>query len=322
LARAGDGGRSLRARLHPVRSHPPRIRAFGRGRAFRLIVLLLGLAAACEAATPALLHAHGMPVSLDFWGAFGRRTARCQRVIGAAAASCALRAWEIQRTCQVGALFGTPCDQDAARAAIEAVRTAAVSTVGAACTENQTLTLTFLGIFEAQSDVVSFCRAFEAASVSAVLRPIPDDPAAASPTLRACVEAAAFATSKLAHGAFVSHQYLLDRIALLSFSPPKKRAMVAASKTAIGSDAARLASMMAKSCTAQEFSQTYGRDPAAFLAQIASRADCLAGRTYAQGGILCPAPECGNGMQELPDEDCDDGNVVSGDGCSATCTRE
>jgi uncharacterized repeat protein (TIGR01451 family) len=35
----------------------------------------------------------------------------------------------------------------------------------------------------------------------------------------------------------------------------------------------------------------------------------------------CPAPVCGNGTTEAP-EACDDGNVVSGDGCSATCVLE
>ncbi|MEK6833061.1 MAG: myxococcus cysteine-rich repeat containing protein [Nanoarchaeota archaeon] len=31
---------------------------------------------------------------------------------------------------------------------------------------------------------------------------------------------------------------------------------------------------------------------------------------------------CGNGILETPYEECDDGNFVSGDGCSATCTTE
>jgi len=34
-----------------------------------------------------------------------------------------------------------------------------------------------------------------------------------------------------------------------------------------------------------------------------------------------PAPVCGNGVVE-GDEQCDDGNTVSRDGCSATCTIE
>jgi cysteine-rich repeat protein len=36
--------------------------------------------------------------------------------------------------------------------------------------------------------------------------------------------------------------------------------------------------------------------------------------------VLCPT--CGNGVLETPDEVCDDGNIVPGDGCSENCTIE
>jgi cysteine-rich repeat protein len=41
------------------------------------------------------------------------------------------------------------------------------------------------------------------------------------------------------------------------------------------------------------------------------------------GNVSClePVPPCGNGILE-PGEDCDDANVVSGDGCSSTCRLE
>jgi cysteine-rich repeat protein len=40
--------------------------------------------------------------------------------------------------------------------------------------------------------------------------------------------------------------------------------------------------------------------------------------------IICPTqgPVCGNGVVESPDEDCDDGNTVNGDGCTAACMIE
>jgi len=38
-------------------------------------------------------------------------------------------------------------------------------------------------------------------------------------------------------------------------------------------------------------------------------------------GDACPAPECGNGKTEAPEE-CDDGNKKDGDGCSAKCVKE
>ena len=35
-----------------------------------------------------------------------------------------------------------------------------------------------------------------------------------------------------------------------------------------------------------------------------------------------PGPTCGDGVAQGPTEQCDDGNVLSGDGCSSTCTLE
>ena len=35
-----------------------------------------------------------------------------------------------------------------------------------------------------------------------------------------------------------------------------------------------------------------------------------------------PGPRCGDGVAQGPTEECDDGNLANGDGCSATCTIE
>src|SRR5687767_276639 len=54
---------------------------------------------------------------------------------------------------------------------------------------------------------------------------------------------------------------------------------------------------------------------------LADFAECTAvedGRCF--DGV-CLAAGCGNGLEE-PEENCDDGNVRSGDGCSADCTSE
>ncbi len=37
---------------------------------------------------------------------------------------------------------------------------------------------------------------------------------------------------------------------------------------------------------------------------------------------ITTAPHCGDGAKNQPNEQCDDGNIVNGDGCSATCTTE
>ena len=307
------------ARLRAAGGSHPRRERF---RTVRLTTAALAVAALCNALMPPPLSAHGVPTPLDFWGAFGRRVARCQRIIGRSAALCGLRAWNARQSCALAALRGLPCDDDAADRAVETARTTAVDAVGAACTEQQAVTLVFLGTFEAESDVVSFCRDVEAAAVSAVFRPLPEDPTAAPPELVRCIDAAAMGTTKLLRSAFDSRQALLNRIALGSFSPMRKGAMLADSTTAIRNAADALQAQLTSSCSADEFTRTYGINPTTFFSMIASRADCLAGKTYAQGGILCPAPQCGNGMLERPQEECDDANLTDGDGCSATCTRE
>ena len=292
-----------------------------------LIASAMAVAALCGPLADRPVRAHGVPTPLDFWGAFGRRIARCQRVIGRSAAVCGMNAWKIRRDCHLAELNGLSCDEAAADAAVEAARTSAINAVGNACTEQQVLTLVFLGTYEAESDIVSFCRQLEDAAVSAVFLPVPADPATATPEARACLASTAWATTKLLGTSFESRQQLLDRIALDSYPLPQKHAMVAASTASIAGNATALQSLMDPTCPADAFARTYGRDRATFFSQIASRADCLAGRTYAQGGILCPPAVCGNGMQEInnvmqQDEECDDGNLVDGDGCSSTCMRE
>jgi cysteine-rich repeat protein len=50
--------------------------------------------------------------------------------------------------------------------------------------------------------------------------------------------------------------------------------------------------------------------------------------THCTGGLVClnaecvVAPECGDGQQNQPSEQCDDGNILPGDGCDANCRTE
>jgi cysteine-rich repeat protein len=283
------------------------------------------LAIALLAPLPAPVVGHGPPAPLNFWGAFGRRVARCQRVIARNAAVCALHAWEARRACRLAALRGGTCDEDATDAVIEAARIAAVDRVGDTCTDQQAQTLVFLDLREAQLDVVTFCRELEDAVESAIFRPL-SVTTSVPPYAARCLEAASLAATKLLRQGFDSRARLLDRIALLSFSRSAKLAMVAESSAAMADAATALGRDLSAACPPPAFAQTYGRDAMALLDTIAGRADCLAGQVYAQGGVVCPAPQCGNGMiefQPIQDrEECDDGNVLSGDGCSALCTRE
>jgi cysteine-rich repeat protein len=285
------------------------------------VATVLAAVAVCIAATPRRSTAHGTPVPLDSWGPFGRSNARCQRFIASSAAVCALRAWQARRACFESELAGGSCDQNAVTAAIESFRIAAADSVQAACTANQVMNLVFLGVYDAANDAVTFCRELETAAVSAVTLPLPDDPSLATDEVRTCVRAAAAATTPLLHGAFRSRQWLLDRLAQKGYSPPRKRVMVARSSASVDGDAAQLAASLTAACPADAFLRTYGRDAKTFLAAIATRGDCLAGRTYAQGTLVCPPAQCGNGMRE-PGERCDDGNTAGGDGCSAVCNFE
>jgi cysteine-rich repeat protein len=290
----------------------------------RSVAAALLLGTLCAALLhPAPLYAHGMPIPLESWGAWGRRLARCQRVIARNAAVCALRAWEARRACRLAPLHGVPCDEEATDAIVEAARLAAVDAVAPACTDQQAQLLLFLDRREAQLDVVTFCRELEDAVDSAVFLPLAAD-GEPPPTARRCVESAALASTKLLRRAFDSRQRLLDRIAQQSLSVARKHAMVAASEAAVERDSSGLQLELSGACSPDDFTATYGRDAATFLATIASRADCLAGQTYAQGRLLCPAPVCGNGMREFRPiaEQCDDGNLDAGDGCSPTCTHE
>ncbi len=300
----------------------------GRGRGPRFIarcrrgILAVAVAAACaDAFTPHTAAAHGVPAPFYSWGGFSPSLASCQRAIGLNAASCGMHVWQMREACAVGELQGAPCDQDSVDKAVNAEQLSANNGVFDACTDSQAVTLIFLGRYEASNDVVTFCRDLEKAATSAVFLPVGSSSAALTVEAQQCVEATASATTKLLHRALQSRQRLLDRIALQSYALPFKHTLLTNSTAEIARDAANVQGAMADACPAEAFMRTYGRDPATFFALIATRADCLAGRAYAQDGVLCPPSQCGNGMVE-PGEDCDDGNLVDGDGCSSTCTRE
>lgn len=275
-----------------------------------LFLLLLAL--------PAPAAGHGTPIPLVSWGDFPPAIARCQRVIGRAAAACGLRVWRARRACALTALSGGTCDESAADADAEAARIAALDDVSRHCTAMQVANLQFLDVREAQTDVIRFCREAEAAATSLLLAPI-EKPI--TPDTPACVEAAAAAGTKLLGAAFRSRQRLLDRIAISAIAGREKNAMLARSTADISATNARIAAALHDRCPPAAFDEVYGSDAGAVLELLASRGDCLAGDAYAQGGVLCPAPACGNRMRE-GGEECDDGNTAGGDGCTADCRRE
>ena len=268
-------------------------------------------------AVPPTAVAHGAPVELAFWGDFPRPVANCQRVIGRAAAACGLRVWRARRDCALAQLRGAACNEATTSAAVEAARIAALDDVSAACSPLHLAALQFLDVREAQADVIRFCREFETAVTSLVLTPLASAPPAGS----ACGERAVWASTRLLATAFGSRQRALDRIAASAIGAADKRALVTASSDAIGRVTARLAETISAACAPEAFAAIFARDARDLLVGIGTRADCLAGDAYAQGALTCPPPICGNRTLE-GSEECDDGNVADGDGCSARCRRD
>jgi cysteine-rich repeat protein len=267
---------------------------------------------------PAPAYAHGEPIDLAFWGNFTRVVASCQREIGHAGAQCGLGAWAARDDCFRKELQGGTCDEDAVSAFIDAVpRRNARQAVMAACSDSDVSMLQFLSLFEVQSDVTRFCRDLENAATSAVYGPFLSG-TALDDAARTCIGAAADASTNLLRASFRSRRLVLDRIASNAVPAPAKTVLVARSDRLIERASQVLGDRIRTVCAEEEFAAVYGRDIDTYLAQMASRADCLAGDTYAQGTLLCPASVCGNGMQE-PGEGCDDGNTTDGDGCSADC---
>jgi cysteine-rich repeat protein len=266
-------------------------------------------------AIPALARGHGMRLPFDQWGGFRAETFHCQRVVAAAAAQCAATAWDARRACRRAELQGGVCDQEATQATVDAARIKALDAVDESCSERQAIELQYLGSFDLQADVIIFCRGWEAAGVSAVygLFDVP-----LSPAERDCSEAAAAVADRLMHFVVRNRRQCMDRIASLPLLAPNRT-----SQLDVAADRARrahdlLAARLATRCGAATFADLYGRTPGTFVTDLSARADCIGGLLYIQDAVLCPAPVCGNGIVELP-EDCDDGNTAGGDACPATC---
>src|SRR5437879_3410449 len=77
--------------------------------------------------------AHRTPVPLAFWGGFDAPTARCQRIIAAAAARCGLIACAARNACLRQQVHGDTCDMVATDATVSQAHATALSTVDHQC---------------------------------------------------------------------------------------------------------------------------------------------------------------------------------------------
>ena len=288
----------------------------------RAIALIL----ACAVLGSGRALAHGTPVPLAAWGDFAPAAARCQRVLGQAATQCALEVWALRRACIEPQLRGESCDTFATTRAVRDARQRALDKVGAACAESDVTALTFLDVREALADVTSICRQLERELITAVYGPAlvgssADYVVGAVDASRgACLDAAAARAGQLLRFAGREQRGGLDQIAGQSLAPEAKTAAVARGARRGAAARAGLGTRLAATCDGATFTALYGRPIDALLADVGSRSGCLVGGVYVQDALRCPAPVCGNGMEEAGEE-CDDGNHSETDTCRSDCVR-
>jgi cysteine-rich repeat protein len=288
----------------------------------RIATITVGVVAAVSGLV-VQAYGHGAPADLSVWGGFNPQVTRCQRSIARAATLCASRALLARSSCSAAQLRGEACDQTALDAAVQSARQRARDAVTRDCAQEQLLTLRYVDLADAQSDVINVCRQLDTAAVSAAFAPASfgGTIAAMEGDEQACVAATARATSALLRYAMRARQRALDQIAATVMEPAAKTALVARSALSIGRARALLQRRVDAACPTPTFADLYGQNSEMLLGRIAGRADCLAESVYVQNAVVCPPAECGDGMHIVPDEECDDGNDYDGDGCRVDCVK-
>jgi cysteine-rich repeat protein len=257
-------------------------------------------------ALPGAALAHGGRLPLDQWGGYAGDLLRCQRVIAQSASECAAGAWAARRACREQVRGGAACDEIATEFRIAAVRSAALDEIDASCNEQQARDIQYLGTFDLQDDVISFCRAWEDAAESGAFRV----------DAGACTTAAAEAVTEVMQHALRGRRRAMDRLAASPKASSARPALLDGAERRLALAVERTATRLAARCP--QFAARYGRTAQTFVATLATRADCVGGAFYIQDTVLCPPSACGNGVIEPP-EACDDGNTAGGDTCPADC---
>jgi cysteine-rich repeat protein len=273
--------------------------------------------------TPALLLAHGTPAPLAQWGNFADATADCQRAIGRAAGYCATRAVRDRGSCIGTEAGGGTCDRDALEQASVAVRARALALVERYCTSTDLQNLNYVDFTDVLIDIGQTCRETDTAATSAVWGPVMvgGSVAAANDRERACLESSSRAATRLLRFALRVQQRALDRIAGEDLTTKQKDFELARARQFVARISDRARARLAFECPEDLFSSIYGRGIGTVLDAVAQRAECVNGFVYVvDGATQCPAPECGNGVQENGEE-CDDGNAFEGDACLSDCKR-
>jgi cysteine-rich repeat protein len=286
----------------------------------KLVTRSLGLvlALACSQAA----QAHDRAIDLNFWGDFGRATARCQQIVSRATAACTRVALDVRDSCLMVQLAGDECDTAATEARIEVARAEARNQVERHCTDAQLRELQYLSLQDALDDLTRVCEQIDTAVMSASFGPatVGGTVGAAASPMSDCLEVTSDGTRTLMRSAIRVQQRAFDRIASRSLTTTQKRALVDWSKRRIEALRSLVRRRIEARCPDSMFQSVYGRGLDGFLTGIAQQSDCFSGSVYVQDAVTCPAPVCGNGIQER-NEECDDGNDFEGDGCRSDCTK-
>lgn len=285
---------------------------------------LLRYAAPLSVALLALLvgrtqtSAHGGLQPLKDWGAFPKTVSYCQRIIGRAAARCALRAAQARRACVDTQVGGAICDEAATTAAIADARRDALDEVDLYRSDRHAQTIGYLGGFDLQADIIRFCRDWETLTASAVYGPLPPPNPAGDDAAPECAGAVGASVAKLSDVVFRTWQQTLDRIAVRPFTLTEKESAIAGATDRLGELTDGIAAGLDRRCGGQVFDSLYGRTAGNFVDYITQRAGCFGGAFYIQDGTACPPSVCGNRIIE-PGEACDDGNSDDTDACNNAC---
>lgn len=267
------------------------------------------------------MWAHGQPVELAFWGNFPHDMVVCQKAVSHAGELCALRAIKARVDCGLAQVADETCDQAGVDAAIQAARTEARAVVRRVCSEREAQNLRYVGVLEAQTDVINICRQLENAGFSVAFGALMSGGVVPpqAPEDRECVVELATQSRKMLRLAIVETRRVLDRIAASSMTIAKKEATVARGMRRIAARISAASADLEAGC-GERLATLYPHSAEVMLTNIAAQSHCFGGGLYVQGGIVCAPAMCGNGVQEPP-ESCDDGNTEDGDECSADCSH-
>jgi len=281
----------------------------------------LALALLAGALVPTSLHAHGGPPDITFWGPFPSGTAHCLRMMGQATQRCVQRVLALQHECMDAELAGQTCDRTLRDQRVEAEKITARSVVGTECTGGQLTELHFINPDDARTDITKTCTDQPNAVMSVAYAPAMAGASAAAlddATSRCLMQTSVRSRALLRYIVRLKTR-ALDLMAVSVIGPAKKNALLKRAADRIVAAQAKLAAEIAPACP--DFETLYGRSPSATLKLLNNPiGNCVVGAAYVQTSIACPAPVCGNGVQESG-EACDDGNTVDDDACHNDCTK-